>query len=130
MKYSKILSFVSILFFIFILWIIYLANTGQSSIFFTFVASVPYGDKIGHFFIFGLLTLGANILFKLKTFRLYKLNIYFGSVFVLLFALCEELSQYFLASRTLDLFDFLADLLGVFIFSLLTHSLRKCMDKS
>jgi VanZ family protein len=91
---------------------------------------MPYGDKIGHFFIFGLLTLGANILFKLKTFRLYQLNFYFGSTFVLLFALCEELSQHFLANRTLDSFDLLADLFGIFTFTLLTHLGKKHVDKS
>ena len=122
---ARVISLLSLIFFSFILWIIYLANTGQSSIFFRLIATIPYGDKVGHFCLFGLLSLGANVLFKLKSYRIAKFNIYAGSIFVLSFALIEELSQYFIPSRTLDIFDLLADLSGVVIFHFITKGLSK-----
>ncbi|MGB0937097.1 MAG: VanZ family protein [Colwellia sp.] len=130
MTIINFLKIVSFTFFVFILWIIYLANTGQSSVFFKFVASIPYGDKVGHFCIFGVLTLAANFLLKCKTLTFTfvsnkELNLYVGSMLVFLFALTEELSQFFIANRTLDIFDLLADILGIVIFSFLTACLHR-----
>jgi VanZ family protein len=105
----------------FITWIIYLANTAQNSIFFELVASIPYGDKLGHFCLFGLLTLVVNFAFKLKSYTLISFNIYVGSTVVLFFVLLEELSQYFIPSRTLDITDLLADVVGIITFSLVTR---------
>lgn len=126
----KLISLLSAAFLGFITWIIYLANTGQNSIFFNVVASIPYGDKLGHFCLFGLLALGGNFIFRLKSFDLAlfylpSVNIYLGSSIVLLFALIEELSQYFIANRTLDAIDLLADVAGVMVFSLVTKFISK-----
>jgi hypothetical protein len=121
----KLISTISVVFLGFIAWIIYLANTAQHSIFFEFVASIPYGDKLGHFCLFGLLTLGANFAFKLKSFTLLSLKIYLGSSVVFVFVLVEELSQYFIPSRTLDATDLLADIVGIITFSLVTKFISK-----
>ena len=121
----KLISTISVFFLGFIAWIIYLANTAQHSIFFEFVASIPYGDKLGHFCLFGLLTLGANFAFKLKSFTLLSLKIYLGSSVVFVFVLVEELSQYFIPSRTLDATDLLADIVGIITFSLVTKFISK-----
>ena len=122
---KKLILFVAIAFFSFIVWIIYLANTGQNSIFFEFVDILPYGDKLGHFFLFGFLSLAANFAFKLKTFSLFSRDIYIGSIIVFSFALIEELSQYFFPNRTLDIIDLIADILGILMFTLLTKLLKK-----
>jgi VanZ family protein len=121
----KLISTISVAFLGFVAWIIYLANTAQHSIFFEFVASIPYGDKLGHFCLFGLLTLGANFAFKLKSFTLLSLKIYLGSSVVFVFVLVEELSQYFIPSRTLDATDLLADIVGIIAFSLVTKFISK-----
>ncbi|MEI8621636.1 VanZ family protein [Pseudoalteromonas sp. B129b] len=121
----KLISTISVVLLGFIVWIIYLANTAQHSIFFEFVASIPYGDKLGHFCLFGLLTLGANFAFKLKSFTLLSLKIYLGSSVVFVFVLVEELSQYFIPSRTLDATDLLADIVGIITFSLVTKFISK-----
>jgi len=120
MTLHKLISFLSVAFLGFIAWIIYLANTAQHSIFFEFVGSIPYGDKLGHFCLFGLLTLGANFAVKLKAFKFGPLNLYIGSILVFTFALVEELSQYFIPNRTLDIVDLLADVAGILTFSLIT----------
>ena len=126
---KKFIPVFSIVFFGFILWVIYLANTGRDSIFFELVRSIPYGDKLGHFCLFGILTLGVNFALKLKTliFRSYKL--YFGSILVLCFAATEELSQYFIPNRTLDSIDFIADISGIAFFSLLTKLINNYSHK-
>ncbi len=116
----KLISFLSVSFLAFIIWIIYLANTAQSSIFFELVGSIPYGDKLGHFCLFGFLTLGVNFAFKLKSYKLASFNIYVGSMVVFLFVLLEELSQYFIPSRTLDVMDLIADIVGIIAFSFVT----------
>lgn len=116
----KLISVFSILFFGFILWVIYLANTAQKSIFFDLVASIAYGDKLGHFCLFGFLTLGANFAFKLRYLAFSSLHVYVGSMTVFIFVILEELSQHFVTSRTLDATDLLADFVGIIVFSLLT----------
>ncbi len=121
---------ITTLFFIFILWILFLANTGQNSVFFTFITKIPYGDKLGHFCLFGLLTLMANFAFKLKVVKLPLINlkscdVYLGALIVFIFVLCEELSQFFIVSRTLDVIDFLANVVGIVSFSWLTTLLNK-----
>lgn len=121
----KLISILSVSFLGFITWIIYLANTAQNSVFFEFVASIPNGDKLGHFCLFGLLTLGANFTFKLKCYTLRTFNIYIGSTVIFGFVLVEELSQYFIPNRTLDATDLLADFLGIITFSLITKFIAK-----
>ncbi|MBU2923367.1 VanZ family protein [Colwellia sp. 1_MG-2023] len=124
----KLISIISVAFLMFITWIIYLANTAQNSIFFELVARIPYGDKLGHFCLFGLLTLGVNFAFKLKSYTLISFNIYVGSTVVFFFVLLEELSQYFIPSRTLDITDVLADILGIITFSLVTKFISKHLE--
>jgi len=118
----------SVSFFVFILWIFDLANTGQNSLFFNFVASIPYGDKLGHFCLFGLLTLAANFTFKLKSFQLMSFEVYLGSLLVLTFVVIEELSQFYIPNRTMDVLDFAADFIGIVFFNISTTYIRKHLD--
>lgn len=109
------------LFTAFIAWIIYLADTGQGSHFFQAIQAIPAGDKMGHFTLFGLLSLFVNSVCRFKQAILWDIKIYYGSAVVLVFVLLEELSQHFFSTRTLDFFDLLADGLGILFFSLLAR---------
>lgn len=111
----KLVAGIAILFFLFIVWIIYLANTGGSSIFFDFVGSIPFGDKLGHAGLFGLLTLFAIVGSNFNFVIFKKARIYYGVIIVVLFVVIEELSQVFIPSRTFDLFDLAADLVGIIL---------------
>lgn len=126
----KIVSAISASFFVFIGWIIYLANTGQKSIFFDLVASIPYGDKVGHFCLFGGLTLAANFLLKFKRINVSTIVLYQGSVLVFILVLLEELSQYFVPTRTLDSLDLLADTVGILLFNLLSKPIATYTAKN
>lgn len=114
---SKITTTVTLALFGFILRIIYLANTGQHSISFSLVKAVPHGDKIGHFCLFGLLTLGCNLALRCRTFRVQRFQIYIGTFFVTLFVIAEEISQFLLPTRTLDIIDLAADFIGILSFT-------------
>lgn len=103
-------------FFLFLCWIIYLANTGASSVFFDLVKSLPFGDKLGHFGLYGLLTLLLNLALGCREFRLGRFTVLVGSAVVLLFAVGEELTQFFLPTRTADLTDVIADVVGILLF--------------
>ena len=108
----------------FIIWILFLANTGQNNVFFDLVKRLPHGDKIGHLSLFGLLTLATNLALRFKILRLGILQIYIGTLLVIIFVSLEELSQHFIPKRTLDLQDLLADSIGIFIFTLISYWLH------
>lgn len=111
----KLAALGAVLFFMFIAWIIFLADSGSSSIFFDFIRTLLYGDKFGHAGLFGLLTVLSIVAFKFKSFGVGKVKVYYGLVLVLLFAVVEELSQIFFPSRTFDLADLAADMAGMFV---------------
>lgn len=107
---------VTIVFLLFIVWIIFSANTGRNNIFFDFVNWLPFGDKFGHFFLFGFLTLGVNFALKFKRFKYWKL-LPLGTLLVAVFVVIEELSQAFFPNRTLDIIDLIADGFGIMFFT-------------
>lgn len=111
----------------FIAWVIYMANTGQSNAIFQLVKTTPYGDKIGHFSLFGLLTLVCNLGLKFK--RLRSINILLGTLFVLCFSFIEEASQHWISTRTLDGFDLLADTLGILLFDFISRKYHQFRSK-
>ncbi|NRD23420.1 VanZ family protein [Winogradskyella litoriviva] len=120
----KFFQGVTIVFLLFIIWIIFSANTGGNNIFFEFVNWLPFGDKIGHFFLFGCLTLGVNFAFNFKKFTFWEV-LPLGTFLVSVFVLIEELSQGFLPNRTLDVADLLADGLGIVSFTFIGNVLSK-----
>jgi len=114
------IQIITVLFVLFILWVIYMANTDQPMFFFTLLKDVPFGDKMGHFLLFGLLTLGANLSTGNRRVNWGKFRLPLGTALVLAFVIVEELSQHFIPSRTLDVVDGLANLLGIGAFTLLS----------
>lgn len=107
----------------FIFWIIYMANTGQTNPIFRLVQQTPYGDKFGHFTLFGLLTFAIN--YGLKFRNILSTPLLLGTSLVFLFASVEELSQYYIPTRTLDLTDFIADVLGIVLFDYISRYVSK-----
>lgn len=99
----------------FIGWIIYQADTGEKIQLFLLVESLPLGDKLGHLWLYGALAFLLNLSLKLRQYHYYGLSVYRGSLFVLVFALAEESSQQFFATRTVDAGDLIADVIGIVI---------------
>jgi len=135
-------------FFIGICYIIFLADTADYNFAFHLVGQIPYGDKICHALLYGMMalllnyglgfryiqyksipvgcyppttaTLNTKYLIISSTIKRcckgttpYKLHIQLGSIIVLTFATLEEFSQYYIPSRTFDLWDLGADFVGV-----------------
>lgn len=86
----------------------------------------PYGDKVGHFFLFGLFSLVVNLsVFESRTASAADASIKPGynriaintSLIIAAFAGLEEFSQLWFPSRTSSLFDLLASCLGIAFFT-------------
>ena len=101
-------------FFIFISYIIFLADTADLNYGLEIVRIIPYGDKFFHALLYGMMAMFLNYGLDYK--KIYRLQL--GAVIVLTFAAIEECSQYFITTRTFDLDDLLADIIGITLFSL------------
>ena len=111
------MKWISILFALFILLIIILADMGKLGIL-KLVNQIPFGDKAGHFILYGILTLLVDLaLFQsLPNGSRTRIAMISGLILSLLIAL-EEFSQQFFPDRTFSLRDLAASLLGVIFFS-------------
>lgn len=104
----------------FVIWVNYQANTGGHSVFFDIVRTTRDGDKIGHFFLYGLLVLGCNCALRFKMLGGPPYGIYWGTLAVSAFVVLEELSQSFFPGRTVDIKDLYADGAGILSFTVIT----------
>ncbi len=115
---SKIKTYLpALLCFSFIVWMIIQADLDQQNILMDIADSIPFGDKIGHFVIFGTFALLLNMAFNFRRVSIRSRKFHLGSVLVCAFAVCEEFTQLAFSSRTFDLFDMLFDLLGIGLLS-------------
>jgi VanZ family protein len=107
----------AILFGLFIVVIIILADLGMLDIL-AFVYRIPYGDKIGHFVLYGILTLLIDLaLIRPLPFPRRRLLVFRVALILALLIGLEEFSQRYLPSRTFDLVDLTFSYLGVTFFS-------------
>jgi polysaccharide biosynthesis protein VpsQ len=108
----------AILFTIFILLVIVLADAGILNRYVGFIYKIPYADKAGHFILYGILTLLIDLaLFQARPDQSkIRLAVLCGLVLAFLIGL-EEFSQRFFSSRTSDLVDLTFSYFGVVIFS-------------
>ena len=104
-------------FFLFIGFIIYLADTADYNFAFRVIGSIPNGDKLMHGLLYGVMALFLNYGLNFKSKKIFGFNMQIGAIIVLTFAGIEEITQYWLPSRTCDFFDFVADTVGVTLFS-------------
>jgi VanZ family protein len=110
----RLIPVAAIFFFGFILWVIVVSDMGGPNVLIDSVRAVPYGDKFGHMGLYAVLAFLVNLSFKPR--KQKYLGLPLGCALVLMFALFEELSQYFLPStRMLDIQDALADMVGVYL---------------
>ena len=107
-------------FLLFICWIIFLADTGQKIFASSYVRHLPFGDKAGHFLLYGLLAFLANLALDNKRIRVFSYQVLLGAVLVLIFAIAEEFTQIMLSTRDFELLDIVCDLGGVALFSWLS----------
>ena len=111
------IKWAAIRFALFIIYIIVLADTGRLGIL-AFLNRIPFGDKAGHFLLYGILVLLINLsLFRaLPAQSRIRITLISGIVLTVLIGL-EEFSQQFFARRSFDLVDLTFSYLGVIFFS-------------
>ncbi|HAV75885.1 MAG TPA: trypsin [Anaerolineae bacterium] len=114
----------AILFGLFIFGIIVLANMGMLNIL-GFINRIPYGDKAGHFILYGILTLLIDLsLLRSVQDSSPKLVVFRAALILALLIGLEEYSQQFFPKRTADWVDLLFSYIGVGFFSLVALRLK------
>ena len=99
----------------FLVALVALADSGHGQRLFLLAERIPAGDKAGHFLLFGTLSFLVNLVLRAAEARLWKMAIPKGSAIVAAIVTVEEFSQLFLRSRSFDLGDLTADILGIWL---------------
>ncbi|GJQ53241.1 MAG: hypothetical protein HKUEN02_20880 [Anaerolineaceae bacterium] len=99
------MKWLAILFALFLALVIVLADAGKLGVL-GFINQIPYGDKAGHFLLFGILTLLLDLTFirSLPNRDPKLVALLVGLILALLIG-AEEYSQQFFNSRTFSLLD-------------------------
>ncbi|MFK7803055.1 MAG: VanZ family protein [Anaerolineae bacterium] len=105
-------TLISLGFALFLLVIIYLANT--DSIPMRHLYAIPNFDKIGHFTLFGLMAFFINRAMGCRRKELLGNVMLVGSLWLMSFVVLEEFSQIFIESRNFDVSDLMYDMVGIY----------------
>lgn len=110
------MKYLEVVFSLFIIGIIILADRNAMPPFLRALYDFPNGDKVGHFILFGLLNffITAAFLRTLPKWTSSRIAVSVGLILAL-FVAAEEFSQQYFSARTFDLFDLAASLLGLTI---------------
>lgn len=116
----------AILFTLFFISIILLADFGYLRIPLRLLSRIPFGDKILHFLLVGTLTflVTSSLIQSLRSINPKWVAVASGFLFVAIFTL-EELSQDFFRGRDASLADLLANYAGILFFGFLAWRLNK-----
>ena len=78
--------------------------------------ALPYGDKLGHFVLVGLLAWAVFAFMTKRERPVFGFSISVAALAVTLFISCEELSQLWIPARSADWGDLFASYLGIACF--------------
>lgn len=107
----------TILFFGLICGIIYMADAHHQNWLMSLPKHLPYGDKLGHFMLFGMMGGFLDFTLNYRKITIWRQRLLLGSLLVFCFAVLEECSQMAFASRTFDLKDIAFDVMGLCAFA-------------
>jgi polysaccharide biosynthesis protein VpsQ len=111
---------------LFIITAVVIANRGESDSWWPFIHHIPYGDKLGHIGLFGALSFLCNLALPGFRVRFLPRFITATSFSLLVLISLEEISHAFLPTRSCDIFDWLADLVGLAIGQITAGILASC----
>jgi len=109
----RVLAVAAVAMLLFVMWASHQATIGSNNIFIQLVSVLPYGDKVSHFVLFGLLSLVAIGATRFRGIRFFGFKLYWAVFVVSVYAVADELLQYYSPRRTLDGYDVVFGLLGV-----------------
>ena len=118
-------KWLAVAFSIFIIVVIILADMGTLPGLIRGLYDFPNGDKLGHFILYGILSLLLNLAFTLHPSRNLPRTIWTVSLVLALLIGLEEWSQSLFDSRTMDIVDLLASYAGVTITAFVVWRIRK-----
>jgi VanZ family protein len=114
------MKWLAVLFALFIIGIVVLADTDRLGPLGA-IYGIPYGDKVGHFVLYGLLALFLNLAFLSRTHADPGRRVLTVSLTLAMLIGLEELSQFRFPDRTMDIADLLSGYAGVAIFSCIAY---------
>ncbi len=126
---TRILRWSVVVYGLFLILIIFTANTGIEHPGSVLVRNLPWGDKLGHIVLFGVLTFVVNLALRCRTIGVGRLAVPLGSLLVAIVVVIEELSQGLLDRRTLDVGDLAADAIGIIIATILAFGLWRFLAR-
>ena len=106
----------------FVTWVILNADKGTLPGFISTLYNFPNGDKVGHFFLMGLL----SFVLVLALPQRFKKT---GWITLILLLILEEISQLFVHTRTFSLLDLACSLAGAAVFGAVAFWLIKPLGK-
>lgn len=110
--------------------IILVADTKSTSYVLGFVGDIPYGDKIGHFVLFGVLAFLVNFTFGMRNFYFGRFGYLVSSLIVMIGITIEEFTQIFMRGRTFSWLDLFCGYAGIVVFGELARVVyRRFFDK-
>jgi polysaccharide biosynthesis protein VpsQ len=123
-----VIRWLTLLFALFLLIIVMLANLGLVAKVFGWLYNYPNGDKVGHFFLMGILAFLASLAFRPYRVRIFKVSILRSSLIIAILVALEEISQQFFPNRTASFLDLAASLAGILLLGELGVFLKSKID--
>jgi hypothetical protein len=95
------------------------ANFGIARPAFRALGRLPYGDKFCHVILVGILSFLVNRALLCRRFSVARVRLLVGSSILALLVVTEEFTQMAIPSRSFDVLDLAANLIGVILFGYL-----------
>lgn len=117
----KFIRAVTLIFFLFICYVIFSADTSSMPDWMYVIYHFPNGDKLGHFILYGIMAFLMNVSFPNWSYRAGGITLPGGGLLFAVFSILEEISQSFFASRSSSWLDLTFSLLGIVVFSVFSR---------
>jgi VanZ family protein len=125
MIFLKLMKWLTGLYLLLLGVIVFLADQQRYQPLFRRVRELPYGDKLGHLLLMGMLSFLLNLTLSCRWMRVWKIELLKGSLIVAVIVTLEEFSQIFVKYRTFDLGDLFFDYVGIFFFGMFAYLLTR-----
>lgn len=114
-----------ILFSIFFLFILTVAIGADLRLIPTKMQGIPYFDKAGHFFLYGILAGLLHLALQGRALHIGRFSIPIAIISIALLCAFDEFQQSFIPYRAFDAQDYAADIVGILFFVLLAAQILK-----
>jgi VanZ family protein len=117
------MKWLTVTFILFLVGVVFAADTGLGTTLFVFLDRIPGGDKTGHFVLIGMLAFLINMSLDSTRTRVLSVRVLKGSLIIAVIVTLEEFSQLFLRHRGFSLIDLSADYAGILLFGQLAATI-------